>query len=89
MTHAKWKTIVPYAALLAGAAYLYHASGAFAHLGKEGQLGPDFWPKAVLALLMLVCAVELVRNAFFAPAAAATPTAQIHPKHEGEEEVRR
>jgi putative tricarboxylic transport membrane protein len=60
----------PYAALLAGAAYLYHDSAAFADAGRAGQLGPDFWPKAVLVLLMLVCAAELVRVAFFAPDAA-------------------
>ena len=70
MTGAKLRAMAPYAALLAGAAYLYHDSNAFAAAGKAGQLGPDFWPKAVLVLLMLVCAAELARVAFFAPEAA-------------------
>jgi putative tricarboxylic transport membrane protein len=67
MTGAKLRAIAPYAALLAGAAYLYHDSAAFAAAGKAGRLGPDFWPKAVLVLLMIVCAAELARLALAAP----------------------
>jgi putative tricarboxylic transport membrane protein len=55
----------PYAALLVGAAFLYHDAGTFSDLGRPGQLGPDFWPRAVLALLMLVCACEIVRRLVF------------------------
>jgi putative tricarboxylic transport membrane protein len=72
MPSAKAKAIAPYAALLAGAAYLYHDAGSFASAGKAGQLGPDFWPRAILVLLMIVCAIEIGRHAFFARAASAT-----------------
>lgn len=61
--------VAPYAALLAGAAYLYYDTRGFAGLGRPGQLGPDFWPKAVLVLLMAVCAIEIARR-MLAPAAA-------------------
>jgi putative tricarboxylic transport membrane protein len=70
MPSGKAKAILPYAALLAGAAYLYHDAGSFAASGKAGQLGPDFWPRAVLVLLMIVCAIEVARHAFFARAAS-------------------
>jgi hypothetical protein len=55
------RAIVPYAAVFAGAAFLYAKSAAFAALGRPGQLGPDFWPKAVLVLLMATCAIEILR----------------------------
>ncbi len=77
------KPMLPYAALLVGAAFLYLRTEKFAALGRPGQLGPDFWPRAVLALLMIVCAFEIVRLALAAGAAADRTAA---PKaHEGEE----
>lgn len=62
---AKARAIVPYAALLAVAVFFYAETSAFAALGREGQLSPAFWPRAVLVLLMIVCVVEIVRGAFF------------------------
>jgi putative tricarboxylic transport membrane protein len=61
----KLKALAPYAALFACAVYLYRDAGAFASAARPGQLGPDFWPRAVLALLMIVCACEIVRRAVF------------------------
>jgi len=82
----KVKALAPYAALLAAAAYLYHDAGAFASAARPGQLGPDFWPRAVLVLLMIVCVCEIVRRVVFARAAQdaadATPGA-----HSGERDV--
>jgi putative tricarboxylic transport membrane protein len=57
------RAIVPYAAVLAIAAFLFTRTASFAALGRPGQLGPDFWPKAVLVLLMVTCAIEIVRVA--------------------------
>ena len=76
MPSTRAKAILPYAALLAAAAYLYHDAGSFAAAGKAGQLGPDFWPRAVLALLMIVCALEIGRHALFASAVPAAAEAQ-------------
>jgi putative tricarboxylic transport membrane protein len=84
--NARVKAIVPYAALLAGAAFLYAKSGSFAALGRPGQLGPDFWPKAVLVLLMVTCAMEIARLAL-APAAAPGAIARAK-QPQGEEEPR-
>ncbi|HSN21358.1 MAG TPA: tripartite tricarboxylate transporter TctB family protein [Usitatibacter sp.] len=84
---ARLAELVPYAALLAGAAYLYHDAASFAGLGRPGQLGPDFWPKAVLILLMIVCGIEIVRRAL-APAAAAVPAPEAGPQPQAEEAQR-
>ena len=67
------RAAVPYAAVLAAALYLYHATGAFAAMGREGQLSPAFWPRAVLGLLMLVCTWEIARAAWFPRAARVAP----------------
>lgn len=79
---ARTKAMVPYAALLAGAVFLYAKTAPFAALGRPGQLGPDFWPKAVLVLLMVTCAIEILRLALVAPA---QPRAK--PEQSEEEEV--
>ena len=60
------KATWPYAALFVGAAYLFQDAGTFAAAARPGQLGPDFWPRAVLVLLMIVCAYEIVRRVVFA-----------------------
>ena len=84
----KLKALAPYAALFAGAAYLYRNAGAFASAARPGQLGPDFWPRAVLALLMLVCACEIVRRLVFGQAArdaVPAPHEGEHPDAAGDE----
>jgi putative tricarboxylic transport membrane protein len=78
------KAIVPYAAVLAVAAFLYGKTAPFAALGRPGQLGPDFWPKAVLVLLMVTCAIEIVRVAL-APAGEPGAIARAKQPHDEEE----
>ena len=68
------KATWPYAALFVGAAYLFHDAGTFAAAARPGQLGPDFWPRAVLVLLMIVCGYEAVRRIVFARGVAADAT---------------
>ena len=58
------REIAPFAALLAGAAFLYSRTGAFAAAARPGQLGPDAWPRAILALLMFVCVFEIARRSW-------------------------
>ncbi len=84
--NGKLKGLLPYAALVLGAAFLYHETGSFANAGRPGQLGPDFWPRAVLVLLMIVCALEMVRRALAAP--EAPPAAGARAKPHAEEEAR-
>jgi putative tricarboxylic transport membrane protein len=65
----KLTSLAPYVALCAAAAYLYRDAGAFAAAARPGQLGPDFWPRAVLVLLIVVCVCEIVRRTLFDRAA--------------------
>ena len=83
--NGRLKGMLPYAALVLGAAFLYHETGRFANAGRPGQLGPDFWPRAVLVLLMIVCGVEMARRALGAaqaPPAAGAGKAQPHEAEE-------
>ena len=57
---ARLKRVVPYALVGAGAGYLYHAAASIQYHARAGVLGPDFWPKAILALTLLVCAYKIV-----------------------------
>lgn len=50
----------PWAAMLAVALYLYYVSGHFAFSARPGELGPDVWPRAIVVVLILVCAVRVV-----------------------------
>ena len=55
---------VPYVVVLALAAALYALAGRFEYAPKPGQLGPGVWPKVVLAIAMLVCALEIAWRLF-------------------------
>jgi hypothetical protein len=54
----------PYAILLAIAGWFYALAGGIAFSRQGDNLGPDFWPRAVLATLMAICAVQVVRILF-------------------------
>jgi putative tricarboxylic transport membrane protein len=56
---------LPYALLLTGAGYFYHLATGFDFIAPGGRIGPDFWPKAVLGLLIASCAYALVKIVFF------------------------
>ena len=57
---------LPYALLGALAAYLYYAATQIDFYHREGVLGPDFWPKLVLALILVTCAFQVLKHLFFA-----------------------
>ena len=61
----KLRAALPYALVMLAGAFLYSQTGLFAALGREGHLGPAFWPRVVLALLMIVCAAEIGRVILF------------------------
>lgn len=49
----------PWAAMLVAAFYLYRVAGHFAYAPRPGELGPDVWPRAILVLLIVVCALRM------------------------------
>jgi len=51
----------PYAALLVLAAWFYRLAGDFQYARQGNNLGPDFWPRAVLAAIMIICVVQGAR----------------------------
>jgi putative tricarboxylic transport membrane protein len=52
----------PYALLLAVAGVLYYFVLGIDTSAAAGRIGPDFWPRAVLALLAVVCIYELAKS---------------------------
>ncbi|AEG62033.1 tripartite tricarboxylate transporter TctB family protein [Desulforamulus ruminis] len=45
--------------LLAAAVLLFLSTNHFVYAAKPGRLGPDFWPKTVLILVMIMCLMEI------------------------------
>ena len=43
------------------AIYLYYVAGQIEFHRRAATLGPDFWPKAILALIVATCVYEIVR----------------------------
>lgn len=56
--------ILPYAVVGAAAGYLFYVALNFEFHRRAGTLGPDFWPKAILALLIATCVYEIGKRLF-------------------------
>jgi putative tricarboxylic transport membrane protein len=52
----------PFAVLFCAALYLFTLTRQFDFPRVPGRLGPDVWPQAILVLLMLACAIGIVRT---------------------------
>jgi cytochrome c oxidase subunit IV len=61
----------PYALLLAVAGVLYYFALGIDTSATAGRIGPDFWPRAVLVLLAVVCVYELAKSFLSANARSA------------------
>jgi putative tricarboxylic transport membrane protein len=54
---------VPYLVLLGFSSFLlWSLSGVAAPGGAPGALGPAFWPRAILIVMMLLCAYEILKR---------------------------
>ena len=53
---------LPYAVVLAVAVFLYFVATNIEFQQRAGTLGPNFWPKAILALLLATCVYEIART---------------------------
>jgi hypothetical protein len=76
--------VAPYAALAAVAAWLYTIAGRIEYIGAPGRIGPDFWPKAILALLALLCAYEIAKELLFGRSRAVSGILQSLMEEAGE-----
>jgi len=72
---ARLAATLPYVVLLGVSAYLYVNAGEFARFARPGELGPDFWPRAILVVLMIVCVGATVSR-LIGPAHEAQSTAR-------------
>jgi putative tricarboxylic transport membrane protein len=66
---ATFRKVAPYALVGAAAGYLYYLAANFQYHARAGTLGPDFWPKAILVLMIAVCAYEIAKIIFSGGAA--------------------
>jgi hypothetical protein len=62
MGKSRLRSAAPYVVGLVVAALLYHYANNIEYTPRPGMLGPDFWPKAVIALMAAVCLFEIVRS---------------------------
>ena len=60
--------VLPYVIVLAIVSYLYFLAAKMDFVAPGGRIGPDFWPKVILAMAMVACAYEIVKNLFFGKA---------------------
>jgi len=79
MAVEKLKRIIPYIIILFVSLYFYYLAGHFQFSAKPGHLGPDFWPKLLLALTMVACVFEIIKTAFFLRVASPKKAVQEEP----------
>ncbi|MDH5266003.1 MAG: tripartite tricarboxylate transporter TctB family protein [Betaproteobacteria bacterium] len=56
------RLVLPHGLLLAATALLYWAATGIQGSTGAGRIGPDAWPKAILVIMGLLCAWEIVRR---------------------------
>jgi putative tricarboxylic transport membrane protein len=56
---------LPYLLVGSAAGYLYYVATQFEFHRRAGTLGPDFWPKAILVLVIAICLYEVVKGLAF------------------------
>lgn len=61
MKRPKLSAWLPYAAILLGAMFFWFVAGRIDYAHRPGALGPDFWPKAAILLIGLVCTYEITK----------------------------
>ena len=54
MAREKIQKMVPYGIIILISAYFYYLADNFRFSIKPGHIGPDFWPKMLLGLTILV-----------------------------------
>jgi putative tricarboxylic transport membrane protein len=57
--------IAPYVIVLAIAGVLYWKASQIDFFAPAGRIGPDFWPKMVLILMIATCVYEIVKIGLF------------------------
>ena len=53
--------VAPYVVVLGVAVFLYYCASNLDFLAPGGRIGPDFWPKMILLLMMATCVYEIAK----------------------------
>jgi hypothetical protein len=61
----KLRWIVPYLLVIAVAAYCYWLTYSFDYAARAGQIGPGFWPRAVLGVAVAASLYEILKRLLF------------------------
>lgn len=79
------RPLLPYVAMLAAAAFFYWAATRI-HVDTGGRIGPAAWPKAIIAILALLCVYEVVkRTVMHSTFSASGLVSTANPQGSGEE----
>ncbi|MBN9604891.1 MAG: tripartite tricarboxylate transporter TctB family protein [Afipia felis] len=62
MGNTTLRQTIPYVAGLIVSGILYHYAQQIEYTPRQGDLGPDFWPKATIAVMALICLIEIGRR---------------------------
>jgi hypothetical protein len=62
MQRSAIRNSLPYVVGLVVAAVLFYFARGIEYTPRPGMLGPDFWPKAAIGLMTVVCLFEIVRS---------------------------
>ena len=57
--------VIPYGIVLLVSGFLFYRATQIDFAAPSGRIGPDVWPKAILALAMLTCAYEILKGLVF------------------------
>lgn len=60
LSATRFKRIAPYGLVGAAAGFLYYVAAHIQYHARAGVLGPDFWPKALLGLVLVTCFYKIV-----------------------------
>lgn len=64
IARSRLRRALPYVVTLGAALILYQVAARIDYSARPGTLGPDFWPKVVLGVLIVVCLSEIVAKLF-------------------------
>jgi putative tricarboxylic transport membrane protein len=79
----------PFIAIMAAAAYFYYVSDHLDFDAMPGRAGPDLWPKIILGLMILTCAIGIIKSFVARSAPGPNILTLLAPEAEDEEESTR
>jgi putative tricarboxylic transport membrane protein len=77
---------VPFIAIMGAAIYFYYLSDHLDFEAVPGRAGPDLWPKIILGLMILTCAIGIIKSFLTRSAPAAANLLKLLAPQAGEEE---